>query len=747
MIDSTHLRGVSALTLVLPSVAALAQEALPTIDIAGEAEPSSIHDARRPAEKETGYVRSSTFSATKTDAPLLDTPVAVQIVPHEVIVDKQALNTMEAVKNVSGVQSSPGTYYDSYLIRGFKMSSTWRNGLQLEKLIGGEEIAFTDRVEIVKGPASVLYGRLEPGGFVNVVTKRPQEEFRAEAETRFGSWGLSRTTVDITGPANDEKTLLYRAMGAYDHSDSFTDFEHRDNGAVALFLTFRPSQNFEFNSQVEHYQKKQGQPDGLGKIPVNSLFDGNGRPMVIPGFNDRPLNLSRRFSIGDPALWSDFPYVVHRTVVGYDWTFKFDDKWKITNRFHYVDNDENQTGFFAYGGFDGANVARNFSNYMYKRRIVATNLDLTGEVLTGPIKHKPLIGVDWYSYQDDSFGVDASGTQPLPLNVYSPAYGNLTGYLHYLADSGRGNALFRSRERDFGVYAQDQISFWDDRIHILLGGRWDKSEVNYSRDYGEADAPCFPACTAYPLDHRPDRPKLSPRVGVLFKLADDTSIFGSYVRSFGANNGVSSDGTIYPPEEALQWEAGIKKLWLDGKVTTSVTLFDITKKNVLEPDPANPNFSRAAGTVASRGIEVDLAGNLTENLSVIASYTFDSAKIVDDLGNGDAGKRFNSVAPHVGNIWAKWDTAPGAQEGWEFGGGVYATDDRWGNDANSWKLPGYVKLDAMGAYRAVVEGHKVKFQLNIKNLTDRRYFEYSDRVQSAYYAAPRTFVGSVNFQW
>ena len=153
----TLLRGVSALVLMLPSVAALAREALPTIDVAGEAKPSSARDAFRPAEKEIGYTRSSTFSATKTEAPLLDTPVAVQIIPHEVIVDEQVLNTMEAVKNVSGVQSSPGTYYDRYLIRGFDMAATWRNGLKLQSLIGGEEIAFTDRVEIVKGPASVLY--------------------------------------------------------------------------------------------------------------------------------------------------------------------------------------------------------------------------------------------------------------------------------------------------------------------------------------------------------------------------------------------------------------------------------------------------------------------------------------------------------------------------------------------------------------------------------------------------------------
>jgi iron complex outermembrane receptor protein len=657
-----------------------------------------------------------------------------------VIADKQALNTMEAVKNVSGVQASVGTYYDQYLIRGFKSGYgvTWRNGLQLEGLTGAEDILFTDRVEIVKGPASVLYGRIEPGGFVNVVTKRPQEEFKAEVNEQAGSWGLSRTTFDMTGAVDAEKTVLYRLMGVYDHADSFVDFEHRDNGAAALFLTFRPTSNFEFNTQFEHYQKKQTSPDGLGTIPVTRF----------QGFYNTPYALPRHFSAGDPGVWNDFPFVVHRTVFAYDWTYKFDEDWKLTNRFHYVINDENQTGFWGTGmSGDGAGIDRAFYNYLFQRRQISTNLDLSGAFETGPLKHKSLVGVDWWTSQADEFGLDSWGSEPLTLNVFAPSYGNITGYLRYLVDNARANALYRHRRRDFGVYVQDHVSFFDDRVHLLLGGRWDKAEFNGSQIYGEWDSSCFPTCTAYPLDHAADKPKISPRAGILFKIDEDTSVYGSYVRSFGANNGAAKDGTIFPPEVGLQWEIGAKKLWLDGRVMTSLTFFDLTKMNVMQPDPTAPGFSRAAGTVKSRGIELDFSGQVTDNLSLIASYTFDSAKIVNDLGNGTAGNRFNSVAPNVGSLWAKWDTAPKASEGFEFGGGVYAMDERWGDNANSWRLPGYVKLDAMGAYRTLIDGHAVKFQLNIKNLTDKRYFEYSDGYGFAYYGMPRTFIGSVNFQF
>jgi iron complex outermembrane recepter protein len=750
MIRSTLSRSVSAcaLSLVVFSYPASAQEALPTIDIGDllSAQPGTAPGSQRGAgaAKETGYLRSTSSGATKTNTPLIDTPASIQIIPHEVIADEQALTTQEAVKNVSGVQAT-GAFFDQYLIRGFKSGygETFRNGLKLGGTSGAEEIAFTDRVEVIKGPASMLYGRIEPGGFINVVTKRPQEQFKAEINEQFGSWGLSRTTLDVTGAANAANTVLYRVMGAYDHADSFVNFEHRDNAAVALFLTFKPTSNLEINTQFEHYQRRQTALDGVGAVPVH-LINTNGKPFVIPGYNDRPLNLPRNFSMSDPGIWNNFPFVIRRTLFAYDWTYKFDEKWALTNRFHYSDANDTEGGLANYAGFDGTNINRSLYAGASRNHILSTNLDLRGEFMTGPIKHMTLIGIDWFTRQKTIQGSDSYG---YPLNVYAPIYGNIDAQTQFDAYVSASNVLWRTTERNFGVYVQDQASFWDDRIHILLGGRWDKAEIGAPKEYGDGFSTCFPFCSGFPGNNYKDKPKISPRAGILFKLTEDTSFYGSYVRSFGANNGVSKDGATFPPEEGLQWEAGVKKLWLDGKVMTSVALFDLGKKNVLERDPFNPGYSRAVGLVKSRGVEFDVSGNLTENLSVIASYTFDSVKIINDGNNGDVGKRYNGAAPHVGNIFAKWDTAPGLSEGWEFGGGVYAIDQRWGSNDNSWKLPGYVKFDVMSAYRTVIEGHSVKFQLNIKNLTDRRYFENSDGYQFSYYGQPRTFLGSVNFQW
>ncbi|WP_051949080.1 TonB-dependent siderophore receptor [Methylosinus sp. PW1] len=727
-------------------------EPLPTIDIGAE-NGRRVEDRGGRARggsgdgaRETGYARSSTSSATRTDTPLIDTPQSVQVVPREVIHDRQILNVLEAAQNVSGVQAdNSGIFYDNFLIRGFSSGygRSYRNGLRVDGTGGGVDMAFTDRVEVVKGPASMLYGRIEPGGFVNIVTKRPQEDFAATLDTQFGSFGLSRTIADVTGPIDDQKTVLYRVMGVYDRADSFVNFDHRNNGAAALYLTFRPSENFEANVQFEHYEQMKS--IRAGQVPVNLLYDDLGKPLTIQGFNDRPANLPRRYNQVDPEYWSQFPYVVHRTVYAFDWTWRLADKWKVTSAFHYVDAHENQNAIFI-SGFDGVTLNRSFYAGVVKRYQLSTNLNLIGEIDTGPIHHALLAGVDWFHYGDDWPSTGWLSSFP-SLNVWTPSYGGVGPLMHSVADLGRNNTLFASRWQNFGAYVQDQISFLDDRVHLLLGGRYDKAEERYGTTYGGDWEACYPACSPYPLDRYADKTPLSPRAGLLVKLDRDTSLYGSYTRSAGTNNGKSSGGEIYPPERGLQWEVGVKKLWMDGRLSTSLALFDLRKKNVLQSDPFNPAFSLAVGEVASRGIEFDIAGQLTENLSVLGSYTFNSVKIIDDNDNGNVGKRYYGAAPNVGNLWAKWDTAPGAREGFEFGAGFYAMDRRYGSNDNSWYMPAYVKFDAMASYRTVIAGHDVAFRFNVKNIGDARYFENSNGFNTAFYGAPRAFLGQVSFKW
>ncbi|HOG03763.1 MAG TPA: TonB-dependent receptor plug domain-containing protein, partial [Accumulibacter sp.] len=266
---------------------------------------------------DNGYVAKRANSATKTDTPILDTPMAIQVITRDVLDDQQTLSIQEAVKNVSGVQTPPGVYYDNFLIRGFSTGSdTFRNGLKLNGVIGTEDMAFVDHVDVVKGPASMLYGRIQPGGLVNIVTRKPQDETAASLQQQVGSWGLLRTTADITGPANKDKTLLYRVMGVYDQADNFIDYQHHKNAAGAAYLSWLPSSSFQANLQLEYYDQKVANPGYTAQ--------------QIPIIGNRPADVPRHWTQNDPVMWSQWPNTVKRTTAAFDWTYAFNDSWKLT---------------------------------------------------------------------------------------------------------------------------------------------------------------------------------------------------------------------------------------------------------------------------------------------------------------------------------------------------------------------------------------------------------------------------------
>jgi len=216
----------------------------------------------------TDYKLDNATTATKSNTPILNTPMAVQIVPRAALDDKQVISAQEAVKFVSGVQMPTTPYYDNFLIRGFDTGgNTYRNGLHLAGIVGFEDFAFVDHIEIAKGPTAMLYGRVQPGGLVNYITKKPEDIAAYSVQQQFGSWGQIRTTVDATGPLDKDKTLLYRVIGTFDKADSFIDYQHHQNWAGLGELTWRPNTEFEANLQFEHYDQKNTNP-GYSAQPI-----------------------------------------------------------------------------------------------------------------------------------------------------------------------------------------------------------------------------------------------------------------------------------------------------------------------------------------------------------------------------------------------------------------------------------------------------------------------------------------------
>jgi iron complex outermembrane receptor protein len=688
-----------------------------------------------------GYTAKSASSATKTTTPIMETPVAIQVVPREVIDDRKPTSILEVVKNVSGIQAPPGGYYDNFYIRGFStVVDTYRNGLKLNSMRGVPDMAFVDHVEVAKGPSSMLYGRVQPGGIVNSVTKKPQATAAYSVQQEFGSWGNSRTIGDATGALNEDRSLMYRVIGVYDKGDSWVDFQHHKNTAVAAYLTWIPSPRFELNVQIEGYDKKQ----------ANVAYTSQ----QIPQLGARPANLPRNWTQNDPIMWSTYPATEKSTLLSYDWTFAINDAWKLTNRLGYSDLDDAQSMMtpLAFTAATGT-MTRRINYNLVTRRILTTNLDLVGEFMTGDIKHKLLVGLDYVSHRTTYKGYRQAGAAATPgvpaLNIFNPVYGNInTALLSAAINPSLNNVLYYQNMDDKGLYVQDQMSLGS-RWELLLGVRQDRTFDPVTKLVGTTTAACYPNCDGALDPATPTERALSPRAGLLYKISSEASVYGSYSKSFGNSNSsaLTFDGSRPPPQIGIQYELGAKTSLMDNKVTTSVTLFDLYQRNRMTPDLAHVGFSLPVGEVRSKGLEFDVAGQVSKHVSLIGSYTYNDAKVTKDNTAGATatlGKRWYGVPMNAATFWAKYDTAPGSKEGWAFGGGVYLNGQRQGNNINTFQLPGYGRVDAMLSYRTKAGGYPVTAQLNVQNLFDKWYFEATDGSTNSYYGSPRAVTATVN---
>jgi iron complex outermembrane receptor protein len=589
-----------------------------------------------------------------------------------------------------------------------------------------QQTANVEQVEVLKGPAAVLYGRIQPGGLVNVITKRPQAQPYYSIQQQVGSHDLYRTTVDATGPLSEDGSLLYRVNAAYQKNNSFVDFVSNKNTFVAPSLTWRPSNRFELNMELE-YQRREY---------VHFGTNGGG----VPAIGNRPADIPRSRYIGDPSISVANPNQQNRDFIGFDWNYAINDNWNLKHRFGYTDVDY----FIYYAAARTMNettgiLTQNLGRSFMTRTSYATNLDLTGKFSTGDIHHNVLFGIDHYRLTQPGSGNMGSGPALQSINIFNPVY-NGTG-LSGFPRSTYDNWFFLRKEHWTGIYFQDQMKIGK-KWHLLLGGRFDDASHGTGSD-NVVGGTIAKAATKVVMRH--DR-AFSPRLGLLYQPMPWLSLYGNYVESFGTNNGVSATGEAFDPQQATQYEAGVKSELLDGKLTATLALFEITKTNVLTRDPANPAFSIPIGEARSRGVEMDVTGRIDRNWSVIGNLTYDQAEITKD-NNGNQGKILPGVPLRSGSLWVKYDTGS-ATDGFSFGAGVFLRGQRQGDTPNTFQLPGYGRVDALLAYRFKGFGAKVSTaQLNVQNLFDKTYFDHSGGRLNSYYGEPRTIMGSLRLEY
>lgn len=650
--------------------------------------------------------RAST--ATKTDTLLLDTPQAIAVVPREVLEDQGARQVADAMRNVSGV-SREASYWgqegNSFRIRGFALSDEhgyYKDGFRYNAK-GTTVMNNVERVEVLKGPASVLYGRAEPGGIINLVTRRPEKNAEQELELSLGRWNNVGIAADATGPLDEARTLLYRIDASAERGDSFRDGVLHRTVSVAPTLHWQatPATRVELSGEAvwDRRRTDYGIPSYRGlpaAVPISTYYgeafnrQKSRQDRLALAVDHR---LSERWQLKAQAAQTRLRYPVYRDV---------------------------------YAGFvddETAELAMYWEDYPDRYTNRFAQLDAIGKFRTGPLAHTLLIGAEvgrQLQRQDgsafgDYFSYDIFNPQPRGIDrALGP-----TSVSNYRLDT-----------TSQALYLQDQID-WGEQWKLLIGLRYDRYEQDYlfeplSPDDEDITGPFAATITR-------DQ-SVNPRLGLVFKPRPDLSLYASLARSFAPAFPYSQavQNVRFQPERGQLREIGAKGEGLDGKVSATLALYDLRKRNVLNADPDNPQFSIQNGEEASRGLEIDFAAQPVRGWNVMASFAYMRARLTEStdypLGNT------LPLAPRLsGSLWTSHEWRAGALKGLSLGGGLFAQGARYTDLFNNVVLPRFVRADLSAGWRVGAW----RMTANLKNATNRRYFESSNSSAVIFPGAPR----------
>ncbi|BAY65321.1 ferrichrome-iron receptor [Calothrix brevissima NIES-22] len=654
--------------------------------------------------EEDGYRVPSASTATKTDTPLRDIPGSIQVIPRRILEDQKTTRIQEALENISGVRKEGnygGTDAGGYNIRGFAQDGNFRNGFSDNDFYSSVDTANIDRIEVLKGPTSVLFGQSEPGGIINVVTKQPLSSPYYSAEFNVGNYAFYRSSVDLSGPVSDDGSLLYRLNVAYQNSGSFRDYNFLERTFIAPVFTWNISDRTTLTLDLEYQDN-------------DYLFDRG-----IPSIGDRPAPVPISRFVGLPHVYND-----SNLRVGYRLEHKFSNDWQIRNAFSFVSG--KSSGTSAIGGYDLVDdrfAPIYVSREEFKRDIYTLQTELVGRFTTGSIVHQPLIGVELRrnTWKYTSFEV----ADPILLDIFNPNYD-----VELPATPDESTTAYTTQRDTLGIYIQDQITFADN-LKVLVGGRFDafqrKEEDFIAQTTNEESLTAF-----------------SPRVGIVYQPIKPISLYASYTQSFQPDRFFSRSAATnqpFKPTEGTQYEVGIKAD-ISEKLSATLAAFEITKTNVITSDPNDPDLSIQVGEQRSRGIEFDIGGEILPGWNIIASYTYTDA-ITSKDNSIAVGNRLINVPEHAASFWTTYELQSGNLKGLGFGLGLYYVGDRYADLDNTSVLPSYFRTDSAIYYKQ----DNWKLALNFRNLFNETYYETAQSRNIIYPGAPFTVIGSFSIQF
>lgn len=655
-------------------------------------------------EEEGSYNPPSASTATKIEVPLRDIPQSIQVVPRQVIKDRQVVRLSEVGENVSGVLPRPGYGGLSsvvFNIRGFNQTSeNFRNGFRDFGFLSPREVANVERVEFLKGPSSVLYGGgvLGVGGVINTVTEKPLNDPLYEANLTIGNYDLYRPTIDLTGPLVGDRSLLYRLNVAYENADSFRDFNENEKIFIAPALTWQIGPRTKLTTEFE-YQRDQFVSDFGFPFEREALKLPISRFLGVPGFNDADIEGKS---------------------ITYNFEHSFSDNWRFRQGFNAIlASGDIQAIYFDSLGNDRQTLERSASRSREEQENYSLQNEIFGKFNTGPISHNFLVGLELARYRFSFNFFDASVS---PINIFNPRY-----------DASVGNfepGSYRKYGSDnLGIYFQDLIEILPN-LKLLGGGRFDlndSSDVNLRNNQ---------------TVNEQSNSHFSPRVGLVYQPSETTSLYLSWSNSFNpVFRSRSRTEEQFKPETAEQFEVGVKQEFFNNQLSANLAFYQLTRQNVSVPDPENRRFSIQTGEQRSRGIELDIAGQLLPGWKIIATYAYTDAFVTEDTRPNFVGDRLSNAPQHSASLWTTYEIQTGNLQGLGFGWGLVYVGDRQAELPNSFKLPSYVRTDAAVFYRR----NNFTAAVNIKNLFDVKYLSVGG--DGLLPGAPLTVLGTVSLQF
>ena len=658
------------------------------------------------------------------DVPLKSLPQNIDVVSAELLKDVGVNDFQNALDFASGVarQNSFGGLWDSFAIRGFAGDENLPSGYVVNGFSAGRgfsgrrDTSNVQAIEVLKGPGSALYGRSEPGGTINIITKKPQFTEEGYIQATAGTYSLYRLEGDYTNAINDD--LAFRVNGAYEDAGSFRNTVESNKLAFTPSLTYQITDDTSLTYELEVLDQEAPFDRGIvvvdyqfGTVPIDTFY---GEP------NDGPMSIE---ALG------------HQLTLQYglnsDWSVMVGLSYRESS-FEGYSSEVELSGGRQLLYTDGETVSRQRRYRDYDAEDLSGRIELSGTVETGDIVHHILIGADAYDYQLDQIQQRwrtawGAGDTTYSVSLINPEYGQAQPETGALWDR-------REDQSTVGLYVQDQIDITDS-LKVLAGFRFD----DYSRDFYNylADSESSQSQTA-----------TSPRIGLVYEPSNLYTLYLSYSEGFRPNSGTDADGEAFDPEESKSYEAGVKFANSDESLTGTVAIFRAEKSNVLSADPVNSGYSAALGEAESQGIEVDLNAVIADDTTVTVAYAYVDAETSNDIVNFDwgvnipAGSRLINIPEHKLNVTAMHFMDIAGKES-KVGASVTYVGDRLGETIDpDYILPSYTTVRLFGSVNL---SDNVVINADIDNLFDKEYYASSYSALWTMPGTPRTAKISVKY--